>query len=676
MTLRFFICSSFRVFVRAALFVTPAVHLLADVALPSIFSDHVVLQKSARVPVWGSAENGEEITVTLNSAKADVTTGEDGHWQVLLDLSHSGPGPFTLVVQGKNTLTISDVVVGEVWLASGQSNMEFPLRNAVNAQAEIAASANTALRQFTVAKAESSLPAKNCNGQWTVAGSETSGMFSAVGYFFCKGLQGKINAPVGLIHSSWGGSPSEAWTSKEAFETDPELRAGAKKSENELKTYPERLQSYVLALSNWEASTGRKDRSFTGMPLDDWEPTKLPGKISDAGAVWLRCRFQVPADQEGKSFSINLGSIRGVDRIYWNGVCVGEASQIQVIKRHGDRRQLIPAAQVKAGEAVLAVRFFSSTDDIVLARDAEAGTWSRSVWELKTEFKLPVLSEAEKTALPVSPGMNPEAWRAASHLYNAMIHPLIPYAIKGAIWYQGESNIERAYQYRNAFPLLINDWRMHWGEGDFPFYFCQLANMNGKQPAPVQSSWAELREAQALTLAVPHTGQAVLIDLGEAGDVHARNKADVGARLAALALGQTYGFSVPFSGPVYESMKIENGQIRLSFEKTADGLVANPLPSIYVVSSLTGKKAPLLRNSPKSKFEGFAICGVDRKWVWADARIEGNKVVVWSAQVDAPVAVRYGWADNPTCNLYNTAGFPASPFRTDDFPMNTGNARY
>ena len=501
-------------------------------------------------------------------------------------------------------------------------------------------------------------------------------MFSAVGYFFGRGLQGKLEVPVGIIHSSWSGSPSEAWTSKGAFESDPELKAGAEKSETEVTIYPEHLQSYVLSLSNWEESTGRKDHPFSGVPLDGWQPAKIPGKINDAGAVWLRCTMQVPADQAGKLMSINLGQIRGVDQIYWNGVCVGNASREQVVMRRGERRQVIPAAQVKAGEAVLAVRIFSSAEDIVLSRDIEAGRWSRSAWELKTEFNLPVLSDEAKTSLPVSPGMQPESWRAASHLYNAMIHPLIPYAIKGAIWYQGEGNTGRAYQYRKAFPLLINGWRSQWGQGDFPFYFCQLANFNGKQSAPSESSWAELREAQAHTLALPHAGQAVLIDLGEAGDVHPRNKADVGARLAAIALARTYGVSIPFSGPVYESMKIENGKIRLTFGQTTGGLTAKPLPATYSVNSFAGKTAPLVHNSQKSELEGFAICGADKKWKWADAKIEDSQVVVWSDQVAVPVAVRYGWADNPTCNLYNRAGFPASPFRTDDFAMNTATVRY
>lgn len=264
----------------------------------------------------------------------------------------------------------------------------------------------------------------------------------------------------------------------------------------------------------------------------------------------------------------------------------------------------------------------------------------------------------------------------AGFLFNGMIHPILPYAISGVIWYQGESNAGRAYQYRTAFPLMIADWRKHWNQGDFPFYFCQLANYMAKKPEPGDSAWAELREAQAMTLARANTGQAVLIDIGESGDIHPRNKKDAGERLALIALAKDYNKSIPYSGPVYDSMNIAGGKATIKFKHVDEGLVAKPLPETFVVKSQTNETAPLVRNSPASQLEGFAICGEDKKWVWADAKIDGQTVVVWSDKVPAPVAVRYAWADNPTCNLYNTAGLPASPFRTDDFPPTTKDAKY
>jgi sialate O-acetylesterase len=268
------------------------------------------------------------------------------------------------------------------------------------------------------------------------------------------------------------------------------------------------------------------------------------------------------------------------------------------------------------------------------------------------------------------------SWVGNSLLFNAMIHPLLPYAIKGVIWYQGEGNAVRSWQYRTAFPLLITDWRAQWKQGDLPFYFCQLASFEARQPQPGDNAWAELRDAQSAALKLPKTGQAVLIDIGEANDIHPRNKKDVGERLAKIALANDYGKDIPFSGPVYQSFKVDGGGIRLNFIHTDGGLVARPLPPTYDVQTLTGTTAPLGRNSPNSELEGFAICGDDRKWVWADAKIEGDTILVVSAEVPAPVAVRYAWAGNPTCNLYNGAGLPASPFRTDDFPATTRDEKW
>jgi sialate O-acetylesterase len=272
----------------------------------------------------------------------------------------------------------------------------------------------------------------------------------------------------------------------------------------------------------------------------------------------------------------------------------------------------------------------------------------------------------------------PDPSQIASFLFNGMINPLIPYALSGVIWYQGESSTPRAYQYRDAFALLIQDWRQHWSHPDLPFYFCQLPNIGPKLTDPnAGSGWAELRESQGFALKLPHTGQAVLIDLGESDNLHPMRKREVGDRLVLIALAKTYGEKIPFSGPVYSSMKIEDGKIRLQFDHVEGGLVAQPLPATYPVNLRTGApNAPLVRNSPKSDLEGFAICGDDQKWVWANAKIDGDSVLVWSDQVPKPVAVRYAWATDPTCNLINAAGLPASPFRTDDFPAATKDNKY
>jgi sialate O-acetylesterase len=480
--------------------------LRADVRLPAIFSDHMVLQKSGKVPLWGRADPGEEVTVTFIGQTVRTTAGADGKWMATLDLSDSAPGPFELTIQGKNKLTIRDVVVGEVWVASGQSNMTWMLMDTAGGEAEASASENPRLRQFLVERNPSPQPVEDVAGRWVSASPATSGGFSAAGYYFGKRLQRELQVPVGLIHSSVGGTPAEAWISIGAIESVPELKATSA-------------------------------RLWTGRQKAD------PKKV-------------------------------------------------------------------------------------------------------------------------------------ASHLFNGMVAPLIPYAIRGVIWYQGEHNTGRAWQYRTTFPLLITDWRNRWGQGDFPFYFCQLANHRWKNPEPVESAWAELREAQSATLALPNTGQAVLIDTGEAHDIHPRNKKDAGERLAAIALAKTYGRAVPHAGPACKSVRFEGGKAILDFQQTEGGLIARPVPETFDLKTKTGATAPLIRNSPNSELEGFAICGEDRKWVWARAMIKGDTVVVWAEDVPEPVAVRYGWADNPTCNLYNAAGFPASPFRTDDFPASTLQAKY
>jgi len=498
--------------------------LFAEVKLPTIFSDHMVLEKTGKVPIWGKASPGEEVQVTLNRVSAKAKADSDGKWMVTLDLSKCGPGPFEMTVEGGNKLTVKDVLVGEVWLASGQSNMAFLLEAAVDAESEVAASANPLLRQFRVDRAEAAVPADDCKGEWTVAGPETAGKFSAVAYFFGKNLQKELGGPVGVINSSVGGTPCEAWTSPQAIDTVPHLK-----------------EARELALK--EAAEAEK---------------------ANPGPKGKQPRRQNGANKKNPSL-----------------------------------------------------------------------------------------------------------------LFNGMIHPLIPYAIRGAIWYQGEANAVRAWQYRTAFPLMINDWRAQWKQGDFPFYFCQLANFDkNKLPELADSPWAELREAQSLALKLPNTGMAVLIDLGESGDIHPRNKKPVGERLAKIAFANQYGKKVPFSGPVFESMKIEGNKARLAFSHIEGGLVAKALPATVNVKTKTGETAPLVRKSPNSELEGFAICGADNKWVWADARIDGDSVVLWSDKVSEPVAVRYAWADNPVCNLSNKAGFPASPFRTDDLPAVTRDVVY
>ncbi len=663
----------------------------ADVKLPAIFSDHMVLKKSDHVPVWGKADPGEVVRVTLGGQSASATADPNGKWKTTLNLKDSPPGPFEMVVEGKTKRILSDVVVGEVWLASGQSNMEWILKNTSNAEKEIAESTNPLLRQFRVKSVTSATPVEDAEGTWVLATPETTPDFSAVGYFFGKKLQKELNVPVGIIKSAWGGTPSEAWTSPESLDSVPDLKAARERLWSATETYPAKKQAFIEAFSAWIKENRREDQPvadptvFAGLEVstEGWVPVSLPGPVAapglpKAGAIWLRKEVNLPG-KPADSLSLVL-PIDGYDSVYWNGKLLQQTTYHDArgpgyIRQYG--KYQIPPTELREGKNVLAIRIYDPTGTAKFPREPRAGSQSLSgEWLAKAEYAFHDLDPKALASAPQLPANPPRPQDVPSFLFHGMIHPILPFAITGAIWYQGESNAGRAFQYRTAFPLLITDWRKQWNQGDFPFYFCQLANFMPKKPEPGESGWAELREAQSLALKLPKTGQAVLIDLGESADIHPRNKKDVGERLAAIALAQDYGKSLPFSGPVYDSLKIDKNKAILTFKPSESALVAKPLPPTYDVKSVTKESAPLLRNSPSSPLEGFAICGEDKKWFWADASIEGNTVVVTSDKVPSPVAVRYAWSDNPTGNLYNAAGFPAAPFRTDDFPPTTINAKY
>ncbi len=646
--------------------------LRADVSLPPIFSDHAVLQKTVHVPVWGRASPGEKVTVAVGVARAEGTAGADGRWRVSLDLSALPAGPFELLVKGNNEIKVPDVLVGEVWLCSGQSNMEFTLQDLKTDNGEIAGSANPMLRQFSVENVDTGVVPDDCKGKWEIAGPQTAGRFTAVGYYFGKALQKELHVPVGLIKNARGASPCEAWIRREAF--DAELKPGAEKSLQAMESYIPRLNAYVAALLDWEGRHHRADVADPGIPSGEgWRPMAIPGSAADSGAVWLRRTVKIPSTLAGMPLHITFQNVQGVEQVYWNGTKIGGSSLEQSLK-NPQRRVSVPEALVHEGESTLLVRLFNSTGRPgITGKGSIAGPISLDgEWQFQPAASFPELALSE---LPPVPGRMPISVHTATYLFNGQIAPLIPYALKGVIWYQGEANAHLGFQYRRAFPLMITDWRSQWQQGDFPFYFCQLANFKAKETVPGDSTLAELREAQTRTLSLPHTGQAILIDVGEEADIHPRNKKDVGARLARLALARDYGKTgIEDSGPVYESAKIEGSRIRVTF--THGPLVAKPLPATYQLKSTAPESAPLVLNRPDSELQGFAICGEDKKWVWADARIDGLSVLVSSPEVSAPVAVRYAWASNPTCNLTNAEGLPAGPFRTDDFPLASRNKKF
>ncbi len=677
------------------LMVLPASMGWADVVLPAIFSDHAVLQSAEKVPIWGKADPGEKVIVSLGDAKAEAQAGGDGRWQVALETKSSAEGPLDLIVEGKNKLVIRDVLVGEVWVCSGQSNMELAMPSTFGqVQQEISQSANPMLRQFLVEKNSSLEPIDTMRGKWAVCSPNSVVQFTAVGYYFGKMLQKELKRPVGLINTSWGSTPCESWTSSEGLDADPVLKARKNELLTEAQTFPQRLKEFAAAFRNWEIKYDRQSRltpdiaewASPAASITDWKPFKVPGLFAqaglpDSGTVWLRKLVTVNVESASHDLELKLGLINGFDTVYWNGEKVGETSPDLPGSRNL-RTYIIPGKLVKAGEGTLAIRISNPAGGagIEAPKDAPplmAGPIPlNGEWLAKEESRWPELSEEARKEYPQAPNSLPETRFIATTLYNAMISPIIPYAIRGVIWYQGEANASRALQYRTAFPLMIQDWRSHWGQGDFPFYFCQLANYAAKQDAPGESSWAELREAQSRALEQPSTGMAVLIDIGEEGDIHPRNKVDVGDRLAWIALAKNYGKQITFEGPKYRSISVEGEKIRVAFQSTGGGLTAKKLPEISIVRSRFGETRPLIKPLPDSELQGFAICGEDRKWKWAQAKIEGDTVLVWSAEVPKPKEVRYAWASNPTCNLANGAGLPASPFRTDDFPAATQNRKY
>ena len=645
----------------------------AEVRLPAIISDNMVLQRGMKVRIWGNADAGEHLTVTFDRKSSSAVADAQGRWQVSIGPFKTGR-PSELTVKGdKQVLTIKNVLVGEVWLCSGQSNMEWPLVNTVGGAETVAQANYPEIRLFTVEHQTAVSPLTDVQGHWVVTTPDEAAHFSAVGYFFGRELHQRLKLPIGLIDSSWGGTPAEAWTSHDALLSSAELKPILEKYESSLKALPQTKETYARALAQWEENNLYLDAENKGegagyadltTPTTDWAAMDLPKQFETAGllidgAVWFRKVLELPESWAAKDLVLNLPPIDDYDVTYFNGTKIGSTGRETPNSYMVPRRYVVPGSLVRPGRNVIAVRVFDSAGEGGFSRGgafsigpAGAGESQvislRGVWHYKVELALEPKHPDWGTrpeAVGVSNQNNP------SVLYNAMIAPLVSFAIRGVIWYQGESNAGRAYQYRTLFPVMIRNWRSSWGQ-DFPFYFVQLPNWHATKAQPDESDWAELREAQLMTLREPHTGMAVTIDLGDEIELHPRNKLDVGLRLARWALAATYGQKVIHSGPLFDRYTIEGNQVRIRF-KHAAGL-----------KTLNGD--PL---------KGFAIAGEDHRFVWADARIDGDTVIVSSPGVPNPVAVRYAWADNPLANLYNKAGLPASPFRTDNWPGITVSRR-
>jgi sialate O-acetylesterase len=634
----------------------------AKVILSSAFSDNMVLQQKTKAAIWGKADPGKAVTVstTWSSKKYSAIAGADGKWKIMLSTPSYG-GPYDITVSDGDVVTLKNVLIGEVWICSGQSNMEFPVSGwsqVVNVQQELADANYPNIRLLQVEHITSTVPledAKITGGGWQPCTPQSVAQFSAVAYFFARDIYKKTGIPIGLIHSSWGGTIVEAWTSENTVKQLPDLA----KAYERMKTLnkEQSLALYNTEAAAWQTNVVAKDGGYqNGVPVwaapaidtEGWKPVQLPGAWETSvlpdfdGIVWFRKKIRIPESWAGKDIKLSLGAIDDNDVTFFNGEKIGETNFYAA-----PRNYTIPADKVKAGEFVITVRAFDTGGDGGFTGKKgvmfmQSGTGETIPLDGPWQYKMAVDFKGFPTPV-LNDGPN-----RPSVLFNAMLKPFTQYAVKGAIWYQGEANTNRAQQYAELFPALINDWRRDWNNPKMAFYFVQLANFMPVSPQPIPSAWAELRDVQLATLAMPNTGMAVAIDIGEGADIHPRNKQEVGRRLALIALAKNYGQGGVYSGPVYSSSKIDGSAISIKL-KNAEGLSAKGGGAVT----------------------GFAIAGEDQKFYWADAVISDDKVTVSSPNVKNPVAVRYAWANNPVCNLVNGAGLPASPFRTDSWQYST-----
>lgn len=635
----------------------------------SLICDNMVFQRNMPIVVWGTATPDGIVNVSLNGEKASVKTEATGKWKLELAPMKAG-GPYELTIAGKDKIVFKNVMLGDVWVCSGQSNMGVAVKRSNNGHKEIKNANYPNIRLFSVPRAVSDKPLESVKASWKVCTPANIPSFSAVAYFFGRKLNKDLKVSVGLIHTSWGGTPAEAWTTYNTLANDPDFSPITDRYKKAIKKYPEAVKKYQEALKVWKkmkkgkkTHTDPKNTRFVkgwasvSFNDSDWKSMKVP-KIWEEqglkidGLVWFRKEIEIPKAWEGKELMLHLGAIDDFDTTYFNGVKVGATGiDTQEFWIH-PRKYKIPAKLVKAGKAVIAVRVFDhfNVGGFVPTEPMRIFSFSLEGGKeiaLKGQWKYRVAEamdpkELVKRRKPRSP-FGPGHRHSPSGLYNAMINPLIPFRIKGAIWYQGESNASRAWQYRKLMKAMIIDWRNKWKQGDFPFFIVQLANFAAAKNQPIESAWAELREAQVMAMELPKVGLAVTIDIGEAKDIHPRNKQDVGKRLALAAEKIAYGMDIVYSGPTYKFMKVDGDKIIITFDNVGGGLVA---------------KGGLLKR--------FAIAEKNGKFVWADAKINGNTVIVSSPEVKKPTAVRYAWSHNPDgCNLYNKEGLPASPFRTD-----------
>ncbi|WP_455584198.1 sialate O-acetylesterase [Bacteroides sp.] len=633
----------------------------AKPVLPAVFSDNMVLQQQTQVPIWGQADKGKTVKVipSWDEKTYTVSTDAQGNWKLEIPTPKAG-GPYEISISDGKSIKLSNVMIGEVWICSGQSNMEMPLKGwgkVQNFQQEIDNANYPNIRLYQVKKTISPIPlttGESTMGGWQNCSPQTVEEFSAVAYFFARELTQKLNVPVGVIDVTWGGTPAESWTSVEALQRMSDFAPQVSMIQKAQEDMPGAMAIYNRQIDEWEAQVRSKDAGYDGkQPLwadiayDDasWGTIQLPGLLEEQvdpafeGFIWLRREIDLSDEWLKRDLKIELNYIDDDDITFFNGEEIGRTYGVATARHY-----TVPRNLLRKGKNVLTIRLGDTGGNSGVLGDPAMlyATNGKKKISLAGEWKQHI-SIFNKNEVPQQPQSFQASQIYSTVLYNGMLHPLIPFEMKGVIWYQGEANSDRAYQYRDLFPLMIRDWRNQWNK-NFPFYYVQLASFMARADKPEESAWAELREAQTRTLELEDTGMAVTIDIGDANDIHPKNKQEVGRRLSLIALNQAYGKTNSYSGPLYSHMCMKNNEIELSFNYTEGQLIAKG-----------------------GALKGFTIAGVDHKFYPATARIVDNKVIVSSEQVPYPVAVRYAWANNPECNLYNKAGLPASPFRTDDW---------
>jgi len=638
-----------------------SISINAQVVASKIFADNMVLQRNTPIPVWGTAKANEKIEVRFNKQIKKTKADKNGKWIIRLNNETAG-GPYNLTIKGSNLIEFKNVLVGDVWICSGQSNMEMPVGKpkewgVSNFEQETATANFPMIRHIKIDREINSIPQNNVNSSksWQVCDPSTVGEFTAVGYFFAKNIHEKLKIPIGIINSSWGGTNIETWISREGFENSNEYKEMIAQmpkisldsiSKLKVNGFDKRIEALQGGKINAANAINSKDSAYDDSKWPEmnqpqlWEQQSLD---EFDGVVWLRKSIKLSATDSKKSAILELSKVDDEDITYVNGVKVGNTNRY-----NSNRKYTIPTGILKEGTNIIAVRvvdngggggIYGEAADLNLTLDKTiiplSGKWKFQVESIK--------KSTNENSLP-------------SLCYNAMINPLIPFAFQGVLWYQGESNAPRAYQYRTAFPLLIDDWRQKWNKPNFPFYFVQLATYKTSGNSNEGCDWAELQEAQTLTLKVPNTGMAVTTDIGNPWDIHPGNKQDVGKRLAALALNNTYTIPMVCNGPIYKSMEIKGNQIIVSFDNIGTGL-STPDKYGYI--------------------KGFEIAGKDEVFHFAKGFIQDNKVILSSEEVANPIAVHFSWiGDASDSNLFNKEGFPAVPFRTDEWKTITKEMKY